>query len=512
MVDSRIFNPVFGAGLIAEDNSNDFRQYLKDGNLPSGRGRPFVPKRITNAYGDALTNKGRIELNKRNEKSFNEQPEYITDQRGPEDTFRNSKMFIPSGTTVNQNSLLQSENTNSPFGQDAAVLLGNTAEVVSAGANAFNKYVVGPVQSYFTGGENPYKNLDTSITTMGYNTDISAAETKDGTKSFSGTGGYVNQFSDWINTTIDNQGKNTLRGMEVGFNQGQVDRGLAKGAIDKFNNELAVKAQEKFDDDVAKGTIDNTVNQSDITKVIAETSKLTDSSGEVTSASTVLTTALTTKDDTKVDKITGAINGFMDKLDTPGFQTALAMHMEAKNGGDVTSVLFEGMKVKKKAKLDAMTAHKNNLIVKKAEFEIIDLINKAGKPEPASKNLTALATSFLTSGKYDLRSADQGTAIVTLTDYAKKLQTVNNRLTESEAFMEAVRIADRAGALTEDAFLDNPFNGFGGEFDATVTLPTPSSKSINLSALQTQADAQGISIIDAAEQARIAGYVIDQSK
>ena len=268
---------------------------------------------------------------------------------------------------------------------------------------------------------------------------------------------------------------------------------------------------DRFNNDVDAGKLTD-ASQSDVTSVISKTSQVTNSTGEITAASNLLTGAIGTKGDTKTDKLTGAINGFMDKLDTPGFQTALAMHMEAKNGGDVTSVLFEGMKVKKKAKLDAMTAHKNNLIVKKAEFEIIDLINKAGKPEPASKNLTALATSFLTSGKYDLRSADQGTAIMTLTDYAKKLQTVNNRLTESEAFMEAVRIADKAGALTEDAFLDNPFNGFGGEFDATVTLPTPGGNSVNLSALQAQANAQGISIIDAAEQARIAGYVIDQSK
>ena len=268
---------------------------------------------------------------------------------------------------------------------------------------------------------------------------------------------------------------------------------------------------DRFNNDVDAGKLTD-ASQSDVTSVISKTSQVTNSTGEITAASNLLTGAIGTKGDTKTDKLTGAINGFMDKLDTPGFQTALAMHMEAKNGGDVTSVLFEGMKVKKKAKLDAMTSHKNNLIVKKAEFEIIDLINKAGKPEPASKNLTALATSFLTSGKYDLRSADQGTAIMTLTDYAKKLQTVNNRLTESEAFMEAVRIADKAGALTEDAFFDNPFNGFGGEFDATVTLPTPGGNSVNLSALQAQANAQGISIIDAAEQARIAGYSIDQSK
>ena len=269
--------------------------------------------------------------------------------------------------------------------------------------------------------------------------------------------------------------------------------------------------RSKFEKDVDAGKLTD-ASQSDVNTIINGTSKATNSTGEISTVSNLLTEAIGTKDDTKTDKLTGAINGFMDKLDTPGFQTALAMHMEAKNGGDVTSVLFEGMKVKKKAKLDAMTAHKNNLIVKKAEFEIIDLINKAGKPEPASKNLTALATSFLTSGKYDLRSADQATAIVTLTDYAKKLQTVNNRLTESEAFMEAVRIADKAGALTEDAFFDNPFNGLGGEFDATVELPTPGGKSVNLSALQAQADAQGISIIDAAEQARIAGYVIDQSR
>ena len=498
-----LLNPLYSYGLISGQASDSIRKYL-EGNSAKGTSKPFTRGKTTNAYGDALTNKGRLDLNRINQEAYNKQ------RIGPANegtSFRNSNMFIPSNTTVNQNSLLSSENTNSPFIQDIATAIGRGAELSNTGANLINKNYVDPALSYLTGGEYRYQDLDTTYDKQGAE---SVAVSKAGIKGITGEGGYYDDAYNWF----QNLGKDFVKTRDDDGNR-PPDAISGEPVTEGENKDLLFymnKIQEKFDKDVSTNVINKDVDQVEISKTLKLASTETNSTGEISNASSILTDAVTTKDKTKTDKITGALNGFMDKLDSPGFQTALAMHMEAKNGGDITSVLFEGMKVKKKAKEDAMTAHKNNLIVKKAEFEIIDLINKAGKPEPASKNLTALATSFLTSGKYDLRSSDQATAVFTLTDYAKKLQTVNNRLTESEAFMEAVRIADKAGALTEDAFFDNPFNGLGGEFDATVELPTPGGKSVNLSALQKQADAQGISIVDAAEQARIAGYVVDQSR
>ena len=223
--------------------------------------------------------------------------------------------------------------------------------------------------------------------------------------------------------------------------------------------------RSKFEKDVDAGKLTD-ASQSDVNTIINGTSKATNSTGEISAVSNLLTEAIGTKDDTKTDKLTGAINGFMDKLDTPGFQTALAMHMEAKNGGDVTSVLFEGMKVKKKAKKDALAAHANNLAVSKAELEIISLFNKLDTPDKPSKEFIAYATSMFDSNPYDFGNQSQQAAYF-MTSLAMGIKKDNPRLSDIEALQQAIATVPE-GTLKKDTF----WNFFGGSFNPEKLFET----------------------------------------
>jgi len=216
---------------------------------------------------------------------------------------------------------------------------------------------------------------------------------------------------------------------------------------------------DKFNKDVDAGKLFD-ASQSDVNTIINGTSKATNSTGEISAVSNLLTEAIGTKDDTKTDKLTGAINGFMDKLDTPGFQTALAMHMEAKNGGDVTSVLFEGMKVKKKAKQDALAAHVNNLAVCKAELEILKLYQDLNKADEPSKNLINAATTLMEK-QYELGDQSTGAAFA-VSSMAMGIKKKFPNMSEYEALMQAVQLAESTKALEKDTWFS-----WGGSFDAS---------------------------------------------
>ena len=234
---------------------------------------------------------------------------------------------------------------------------------------------------------------------------------------------------------------------------------------------------DKFNKDVDAGKLTD-ASQSDVNTIINGTSKATNSTGEISAVSNLLTEAIGTKDDTKTDKLTGAINGFMDKLDTPGFQTALAMHMEAKNGGDVTSVLFEGMKVKKKAKQDALTAHVNNLKVAKAELEIVSLYQTLGAADKPSKELITAATSLFSGGDYDF--GDQSaSAAYAMSSLAMGIKKKNPGMDDFSALQLAISTVPE-GTLKKDTWYS-----WGGSFDPsklftantnTVSVPTPTDK------------------------------------
>ena len=224
---------------------------------------------------------------------------------------------------------------------------------------------------------------------------------------------------------------------------------------------------DQFNKDVDAGKLTD-ASQSDVTNVITKASEITNSKGQIIPASNSLTEAVGTdkKSEGYLDKLNSGIDTFLNDLDNPGFQVALAMHMEAKNGGDITSVLFEGMKVKKKAKKDALAAHANNLAVSKAELEIVSLFNKLDTPDKPSKEFIAYATSMFDSNPYDFGNQSQQAAYF-MTSLAMGIKKDNPRLSDIEALQQAIATVPE-GVLKKDTFL----NFFGGSFNPEKMFET----------------------------------------
>ena len=300
----------------------------------------------------------------------------------------------------------------------------------------------------------------------------------------------VGRASNWAKDTFD---------YLSGGNVTDVLKSIASDTPDIVPGITAESITDRFNKDVDNGAISNS-SQSDVTDIIKKTSEVTKSTGEISTISEQVSSILndTTPDKQgevkKVDKLTGAINGFMDKLDTPGFQTALAMHMEAKNGGDVTSVLFEGMKVQKKSKKDLLNAHITNLAIKKGELGLIESsvnimakLNKANKIDSASKEEVAFAAGLVgPSSKFDLKKGDIPIAAGVLADSIKRFEAAGyDKATAAEY---ALKELQAGGKLKEDAngFFSNLFSFLpgeqsAGEFDLSGGLiPPKSNVSTNL--------------------------------
>jgi len=224
---------------------------------------------------------------------------------------------------------------------------------------------------------------------------------------------------------------------------------------------------DQFNKDVDAGKLTN-ASQSDVTSVITKAAEITNSQGQIIPASNLLTEAVGTdkKSEGYLDKLNSGIDTFLNDLDNPGFQVALAMHMEAKNGGDITSVLFEGMKVKKKAKKDALAAHANNLAVSKAELEIVSLFNKLNAPDKPSKEFIAYATSMFDSNPYDFGNQSQQAAYF-MTSLAMGIKKDNPGFSDVEALQQAIATVPE-GTLKEDTF----WNFFGGSFNPEKMFET----------------------------------------
>jgi len=235
-----------------------------------------------------------------------------------------------------------------------------------------------------------------------------------------------------------------------------------------------------FEKDIDSGKIQDST-QTDVNSIINATSVATNSNGTISTASNQLTEAMGTDKKTEgfLDKLNSGIDTFLNDLDKPGFQTALAMHMEAKNGGDITSVLFEGMKVKKKAKKDALAAHANNLAVSKAELQILKLYQDLNKADEPSKNLINAATTLMEK-QYELGDQSTGAGFA-VSSIAMGIKKQNPNMTEYEALLQAVQLAESTKALEKDKWFT-----WGGKFDPsklfTATAPAvstgiPTSKS-----------------------------------
>tara|TARA_R100001463_G_scaffold123679_1_gene180483 strand:+ start:2445 stop:3923 length:1479 start_codon:yes stop_codon:yes gene_type:complete len=328
----------------------------------------------------------------------------------------------------------------------------NIEEGIGTGLNKMNRFakenMAVPVANYFlsSSGEMPF-NLKTPDQIK---SDAAKLDTTfDVTKNPFPEDSLVNKFkgSKYVKSTLD-------------FIKNQFDTGSPDMPNISLtgNQDIGTTIVNKLDKDVNNGEI-KTIDQSGVNTIINATSEASGAGGVIANASNKVTEAIGTKekDQTVLDKLNSGIDTFLNDLDKPGFQVALAMHMEAKNGGDITSVLFEGMKVKKKATKDLLAAHANNLAVTRAELEIMKLYQNLTKADEPSANLIKIATGMM---EKDFELGDQssgaGLAISSLAMSIKR----NENISEYEALMKAIQLAESTKALEKDKWYT-----WGGKFD-----------------------------------------------
>tara|TARA_R100001443_G_C3362932_1_gene179390 strand:+ start:1859 stop:3379 length:1521 start_codon:yes stop_codon:yes gene_type:complete len=253
------------------------------------------------------------------------------------------------------------------------------------------------------------------------------------------------------------------------------------------------------------------ISQSQVNTIVNATSKASGAAGVIAGASNQVTEALGTKEknETTADKLKSGIDTFLNDLDKPGFQVALAMHMEAKNGGDITSVLFEGMKVKKRAEKDLLAAHINNLQTSKLELDIIKAYQSVGKTEQPQKELISALTAQFNSAPYKLGDKS-GSAAYAISLMAMETAAANPGMDPYTASQLVIN------TLPEGVLEKNGWNPFaGGDFDPSK-LATANAQInpevVAISALQRQANAQGIDIQTALQQAEDSGIIVDHMR
>jgi len=160
------------------------------------------------------------------------------------------------------------------------------------------------------------------------------------------------------------------------------------------------------------------------------------------------------------ENIGGITQNFLDNLDDPTFQTVLNMHIESKNGGDITDVLQAGVKTRKTVTDALLRAKANETSLVKQNLGIIDLLSKIGKTEAPSTSLIKSANELLSKNPYDL--GDQTTeAAFAMASMAKALQAQNPSTYPDEysALMGAIQLAEGSGGIQRDTWLS-----WGGKF------------------------------------------------
>jgi hypothetical protein len=274
------------------------------------------------------------------------------------------------------------------------------------------------------------------------------------------------------------------------------------------NQDIGTTIVNKLSKDVDDGKVSD-ISQPQVNTIINATSEAAGAAGVIAGASNQVTEAVGTKEknETTADKLKSGIDTFLNDLDKPGFQVALAMHMEAKNGGDITSVLFEGMEVKKKAEKDLLAAHTNNLIASKAELQILKLYQDLTKADEPSTNLIKVATGMM---EKDFELGDQSSAAgLAISSLAMSFKRKEN-ISEYEALMKAIQLAESTESLKKDKWFT-----WGGSFDYNKLFtanPQTSSNVIPYSSLEAQANSLGIDLQTSINDAEMQGYQIDRTR
>jgi hypothetical protein len=397
---------------------------------------------------------------------------------------------------------------DSPAGSTARGLVSDigtgAANVLEAGKTGYNivnqfglKNFDAPIMDYFTStsGQVPF-NMDTGdeIRSKASKIDTTFDVTKNPFPEDSlirklGDNKYVKEIFGFIKNQQQNFNENDLASLDS-------------------NQDIGTTIVNKLSKDVDDGKVSD-ISQPQVNTIINATSEAAGAAGVIANASNKVTEAVGTKEknETTADKLKSGIDTFLNDLDKPGFQVALAMHMEAKNGGDITSVLFEGMKVKKKAEKDLLAAHANNLMTSKAELQIMKLYQDLTKADEPSTNLIKVATQMMEKD-YELGDQSSGAAFA-ISSMAMGIKRAEG-ISEFEALTKAIQLAESTKALKKDTWLS-----WGGKFDASKLFAgnaQTSAGTIPLSTLQTQANSLGINLQTAVNDAEMQGYQIDRTR
>ena len=229
--------------------------------------------------------------------------------------------------------------------------------------------------------------------------------------------------------------------------------------------------------------VQNQLSNSSQTEVSQSINEIPIFNQDVSDASSTLANALDSKKEidmsdpdekqTWQSRVNNGINGFMDRLGDPGFQTALAMHMEAKNGGDATDVLFAGVKQTNKSKEALFQSQLNEL---KMEQTLLDMektqlgMQKTQlgmiEPKTPSKETTNLISQALQGGKYNLKEGTANAAAGAIAQTVEQYRVNNPNTPVQELINAAIQTEEMSGRLTQD-----PGGAFGwfnrGTYDVT---------------------------------------------
>tara|TARA_R100000008_G_scaffold39472_1_gene22587 strand:- start:3740 stop:5158 length:1419 start_codon:yes stop_codon:yes gene_type:complete len=386
--------------------------------------------------------------------------------------------YLGSATPIREDQIKMMTNPNRPSGlaADAALIGGNIAEGVGTGYNImgkyvtdpFLKYVVDPVASYVAGTplETPKKFTDA---------DVTFDPVVPGTP-----GEEVGSLSSFIMNT-----KKSMKEEEIDRATGKFSDTTLDDRKRQQHYEQRAKDWEEIKDwgksvwnEFFPDAKDSDKTQENATTIIQGG---TGTTSEVAQASAELGKALDSKKDTDMSdadekqtwqsRVNNGINGFMERLGDPGFQTALAMHMEAKNGGDATDVLFAGVKTTNKLQSAMMQSQINELKMTKL---ILDMQKtQAGLMEPmeVTESMEGIISSLL--APYGaMRENVRAGAMAAISSRA--MEYVKDGMSETDAAKRA--FDDAKGGLTPDKWLDQ-FVGWGGpEWDVTKMLPSGVTK------------------------------------
>ena len=200
------------------------------------------------------------------------------------------------------------------------------------------------------------------------------------------------------------------------------------------------------------------------------------------------------KDDTWQSRVNSGLNSFLERLGNPGFQAALTMHMEAKNGGDATDVLFAGVKQTNISNKALMQGQMNEIKLLTAKLTLANLVKGMGTAEPPTTNMKAIVGGLIQG--YDLQE-QHNPATIAISNYAMQLKLDNN-LSDNEAALQAVQLAKDSKSLEPDRWFDQfaIWGDYGGgEFDMqklveqAPTAYNPGASGITQVTTQEQYDA-----------------------